>query len=153
MNHHHDDDIDFKSFISLESLLKRPDADSNIKLINDIEILSPDSTISGLSRITVCDKVDIDTDCNDSKSEIFIVNHSLNELEDTMSKYTDDVKYMWENNIISFMQSQDCYTLDNLKDDDYIKFLNFMMEQRTYKLMMVSYRRLMARKQILLMHN
>ena len=81
--------------------------------------------------------------------EIYYINDALNQLENSMDKYIDNVKYIWDSSIIPFMDSGDCMVFDNLTDKDFSKFIEFFMKQRTYTKMLETYRRLINRKEFL----
>jgi seryl-tRNA synthetase len=163
VNDEYDSDIDFESFVSLDSLLNRQQSkdDSNTNTNdNDNNILSQvvvkteeENSANTMERIASDDNSDTvyatDSVNKIPKSELYVINYTISELEESMSNYLTDAKYMWENNIAPFLNSSDCYTLENLKDDDFMTFLKFMMEQRVYKLMLVSHKRLIARRKVL----
>ena len=67
-------------------------------------------------------------------------------LLDTMHRYTTDVKKLWDNEMRSFIESSDCHILEKLISSDCDQFINFMCEQKTYRLMMTSLKRLAARR-------
>ena len=82
--------------------------------------------------------------------EIMILDEVIQTLELTMDKYIDDVEMIWDARIVPFINSNDCMTLGKLNDNDFLKFLNFMLEQKTFKLMSISHKRLNGRKKYLL---
>ncbi len=82
--------------------------------------------------------------------EIMILDEVIQTLEQTMDKYIDDVEMIWDMRLVPFINSNDCLTLGKLNDSDFLKFLNFMLEQKTFKLMSISHKRLNSRKNYLL---
>ena len=77
-----------------------------------------------------------------------IIEMSINRLEMNMQKYTDDLKYIWDTKIEPFINSTDCninfnqeFTFDN--------FHNFMLSQKTYKFMLLAYKKLIEQKNML----
>lgn len=97
--------------------------------------------------------IDEYSDYNDDNiypiKELMSIGASIHHLNKSMQKYIDDSKYLWDETVLPFIESADCNTLHNLRHDDYDKFIKFMMEQHTYKLMIESKKRLIKRKEYL----
>lgn len=74
---------------------------------------------------------------------------ALRALSDTMNKYINDCMVIWNNEIVPFMNSNDCYVLDKINIRDYTKFVELMKTQKTYKLMTISKQRLEQRLEYL----
>lgn len=78
-------------------------------------------------------------------TEIGRIVTAIRDLEQEMQKYVDHVKYIWTYRIKPFLLSDDCTTFQYMGDQDYNKFLKFMLNQRTYKIMCISMKRLNQR--------
>lgn len=74
---------------------------------------------------------------------------ALKEIIDTMNKYINDTLMIWNTEIIPFMDSNDCYVLDKLNNNDCDKFIDFMKTQKTYTLMTIAKHRLEQRLEYL----
>jgi len=70
----------------------------------------------------------------------------ISELENTIRDYTEDVRAIWDNVVVPFLSSGDCMTLGNLTASDYHKFLAFMLNQKTNRIMVSSHARLLEQK-------
>jgi hypothetical protein len=82
--------------------------------------------------------------------EINLIEAVINTLETTIEKYVDDVRNIWDEVIVPFMESADCATMEYLQGSDCRKFMNFMTKQKTYCIMVGSHKRLMKKKAYLL---
>ena len=82
--------------------------------------------------------------------EIKRIEYTLEKLSETVYNYMLRVKNMWDAEIQPFIESSDCLILENLSRSDYKRFRDFMCEQKPYRLMMVSQKRLIARREYLL---
>jgi hypothetical protein len=78
--------------------------------------------------------------------ELEYIDNTIEELIHTMDRYNEDSYNMWRELIVPFISSADCVILDNIYDDDPTKFIKFMMKQKTYRLMEISFRRLLAKR-------
>lgn len=86
-------------------------------------------------------------------SEIKLIDQTLFQLSDEMCRYIDEVKLMWDEHVSNFLRSNDCLTMQYLSLDDSQKFIDMMTNQKTYKIMMISKKRLEARKTYLMKCN
>jgi hypothetical protein len=82
--------------------------------------------------------------------EIKRIEYTLEKLSETVYNYMLRVKNMWDAEIQPFIESSDCFILENLSQSDYKRFRDFMCEQKPYRLMMVSQKRLIARREYIL---
>ena len=78
--------------------------------------------------------------------ELTLIDLTLKHLELTMNKYLDDVHQIWETEIVPFINSPECLVFRYLGERDFSKFLNFMLTQNTYKLIVLAKQRLGRRK-------
>jgi hypothetical protein len=85
----------------------------------------------------------------DNIKEIELINFTLNKLHNTMCRYMHDMKTIWNDQIVDFMKSQDCFVLDKLAYHESDKFIDFMMSQETYKSMQIAKDRLLKRRYFL----
>jgi len=81
--------------------------------------------------------------------ELELIEMNLNKLQETMLRYLEDMISVWDNEIVQFIKSQDCLTLQYLTHYDYNKFIDFMTTQETFKLMRSAKDRLLKRKEII----
>lgn len=81
--------------------------------------------------------------------EIKRIDKTLEKLSETTYKYMLHVKVLWEAEIEPFLNSPDCLILEKLSPMNYDRFLDFMCEQKTFRLMMTAQKRLMARREYL----
>jgi len=92
---------------------------------------------------------ELNDDHNDKQTpcdEITIIDLTLEHLEITMNNYLDDVHQIWETEMIPFINSPDCLVFKYLGERDFDKFLNFMLTQDTFKLIIIAQERLKKRK-------
>lgn len=92
------------------------------------------------------DEVDID---NDELSPIAIIDLALLELENSMNRYVQDSKNMFDTKITQFLNSNDCNTLQKLSPNDSDKFIQFMISQSTYQKMLKAKIKLTKHRRIL----
>lgn len=95
---------------------------------------------------------DIDIDNSEYVSKIKnpsnrIIIHHINNLKKEMLQYQEDVKSIWEKHIKNFLMSTDCVTIKLYPSyyESFDKFMNFMMKQPTYQIMMMILNRLQQR--------
>ena len=91
----------------------------------------------------------IQNDKNNYIIEINSINVILQNLSSTMMRYINDSKKIWDNEIEPFLKSPDCFILENISEKEYSTFINFMIEQKPYRLMLVAEARLKTRLQYL----
>jgi len=77
-----------------------------------------------------------------------IIESSINRLEMNMQKYSDDLKYIWDNKIEPFINSTDCNINFN-HDFNFDNFHNFMLSQQTYKFMLFAHKKLIEQQNLL----
>ncbi|VBB18336.1 hypothetical protein YASMINEVIRUS_799 [Yasminevirus sp. GU-2018] len=82
--------------------------------------------------------------------EIEEIDSALIDLCESIQKYLDDAKNMWDTVFAPFINTCDCATLQKVSDRDFHVFVDFMTTQRVYKLMITSKVRLEKRKRFLL---
>ena len=87
---------------------------------------------------------------NSYLTEINNINSILFNLEMSMNKYIEDSKKIWDHEFIPFLNSSDCLILQNINENEYSTFINFMIEQKTFRLMLNASIRLKNRLQYLL---
>lgn len=87
------------------------------------------------------------------EAEIQRIDKALTHLSEMMHGYVLDAKEMWDTEIGPFIDTTDCMILDKLTPRNYNLFLDFMMEQKTYRLMQVAQKRLVTRRTYLEVHN
>lgn len=85
--------------------------------------------------------------------EIRRIDKTLEQLSNTMYKYILDAKALWDTEIGSFIESTDCLILDKLTPNDHREFIDFMCEQRTFRLMQTAHKRLSIRRAFLESNN
>jgi hypothetical protein len=90
---------------------------------------------------------------NENKTIILSINDELDLIENTIynlvneiNRYKHEIKNLWDNHIIKFICSGDCLILDYIGINGYDKFYNLMTNQKTFKLMKISLKRLQQRK-------
>lgn len=81
--------------------------------------------------------------------EINMIDNTLGSLQETIQQYISDSKEIWNEQLITFIQSSDCNTLQRMCEYDENKFIIFMTTQKTYRLMMIAKSRLNKRKEYL----
>ena len=85
-----------------------------------------------------------------SDYEINKINKTLENLDEEINRYNQDVFDLWNSQFRPFINSSDCFIYNNESDDtNYNKFCDFMCEQKTYKLMTIAKKRLIARREYL----
>lgn len=81
--------------------------------------------------------------------ELVYIDNALSKLHESMYKYLEDVKMIWDTELVKFMNSQDCLILQNLSHYDYNKFVDFMTSQKTFKSMLSAQNGLLKRKEFI----
>lgn len=82
--------------------------------------------------------------------KIKTIDKSIESLKNVMKRYIDDCTTMWKTEILPFKETKDCMILQNLSYKDYSGFLEYMKDQRPYKIMLISMARLEARKEYII---
>ena len=90
---------------------------------------------------------------NASQSEIIQIDDALARLFSEMRKYLLDAKYLWDTEFRLFIESTDCLILGKLLPQDHKMFIDFMCEQRTFKIMQLAHKRLISRRTYLESNN
>jgi PDZ domain-containing secreted protein len=86
-----------------------------------------------------------------SEYEINKINITLEKLEEEIHRYLQDIINMWNSSFKPFIESSDCFIFNNISDNtNYKNFFDFMCEQKTYKLMAIAKKRLLARREFLI---
>jgi hypothetical protein len=85
-----------------------------------------------------------------SDYEINKINKTLENLEIEFNRYIQDVFDLWNTTFKPFIESADCFILNSVSDDTHNNFFNFMCDQKTYKLMIIAKKRLIARREYLI---
>lgn len=83
-------------------------------------------------------------------AELVRINKSLKKLEQTLNTYVDNSKMIWDELFCPFINSGDCMILENMSDNDYNTFWNFMKEQHVFKLITIAFKRLLSRRDYIL---
>lgn len=86
---------------------------------------------------------------SDKEYEIELIDEVLEDLERSIGRYLAEVQRLWNEIFVPFIEEEDCLTLSRMSDceTDYNKFLNYMKEQQTYILLVVSRERLHRRRE------
>lgn len=84
--------------------------------------------------------------------ELEMIDETLNHLRDNITRYMEVSRDIWDEQIESFLQSNDCNTLQYLSEYDGNKFMQFMLTQKTFKLMLIAKIRLVKRREYLIRH-
>jgi len=82
--------------------------------------------------------------------EIILIEDNVYNLIDEINRYIYETKELWDNHISKFIYSSDCLTMEYMGIYDYDKFYNLMINQKTYKLMQISLKRLYKRRNFLI---
>ena len=82
--------------------------------------------------------------------ELCLIEETIYNLIDEMERYIYETKKLWDNHISQFIESPDCLVFDNIGINGYDKFYELMINQKTFKLMKISLKRLQRRKQFLI---
>ena len=101
---------------------------------------------SNNNKMTVYKK----NDKNSYLTEINNINSVLFNLEMSMNKYIEDSKKIWDSEFSPFFNSSDCLILQNINENEYSTFIDFMIEQKTFRLMLNANVRLKKRLEYLL---
>ena len=96
------------------------------------------------------DKNTIIVNKNSYLTEINNINSVLFNLEMSMNKYIEDSKKIWDSEFSPFFNSSDCLILQNINENEYSTFIDFMIEQKTFRLMLNANVRLKKRLEYLL---
>ena len=83
-------------------------------------------------------------------NELCLIEETIYNLIDEMDRYIYETKKLWDNHISQFIESSDCLVFDNIGINGYDKFYDLMINQKTFKLMKISLKRLQRRKQFLI---
>mgnify|MGYP006077962909 CR=1 FL=1 len=83
-------------------------------------------------------------------NELCIIDETIHHLISEIDRYGQETKELWDNHILNFIHSGDCVTLDKIGSCGYSKFYDLMTNQKTFKLMKISLKRLNRRKKFLL---
>jgi len=97
---------------------------------------------------------------DDNKLKKLTVNEELDLIENTIynligeiNRYIYETKELWDNHVSKFIYSSDCLIMEYMGIYDYDKFYNLMINQKTFKLMQISLKRLQKRKRYLIKNN
>lgn len=82
--------------------------------------------------------------------ELVLIDLTIQHLEITMNKYLDDVHQIWDTEVVPFINSPECLVFKYLGERDFGKFLNFMLQQDTFKLITLAQQRLRKRKKYII---
>lgn len=85
--------------------------------------------------------------------ELDLIENTIYNLIDEINRYIYETKQLWDNHISKFIYSSDCLTMEYMGIYDYDKFYNLMTNQKTFKLMQISLKRLQKRKKYLIKNN
>ena len=82
--------------------------------------------------------------------ELSMITRGITILDEEIGKYHNVIRLMWKE-INNFKQTIDCDILEKIDNNelDYSRFERLMLNQSTYKLMQVSYKRLLNRRDTL----
>lgn len=83
-------------------------------------------------------------------TELKRIETAIDHLSSEMYRYHDEMKFIWDEKIGSFISSGDCTTMQNISDRDFKKFMNFMSGSKVYKIMQISRKRLVRRRQYII---
>lgn len=84
--------------------------------------------------------------------ELEIIDETLNQLKQNITRYIEISKDIWDEHIESFLLSSNCNTLQHLSENDNNKFVQFMFTQKTFKLMLIAKTRLIKRREYIVRH-
>ncbi len=82
--------------------------------------------------------------------ELIRVNKTIKKLSQSIDKYENDTKILWDELICPFIYSGDCMILEYMSDWNFHTFHKYMEEQKVYKLMMIAHKRLLSRRNYIL---
>jgi len=117
--------------------------------MNENEDIKNDKNTTNTTKVS---SIDI-SQLNQKKlpnGELVRINKSLKKLEQTIHSYMDNSKMIWDELFCPFMNSGDCMILENMSDNDYNTFWNFMKEQQVFRLIVTAFKRLLARRDYIL---
>lgn len=82
--------------------------------------------------------------------ELYLINNNIEHLKCELYRYITEVENLWTFHLKSFIDSSDCLTMDYIGINGYDKFVHLMKQQKIYRLMQISLKRLYQRKKILM---
>ena len=85
--------------------------------------------------------------------EIELIDNTLVDLQENIYQYINDSQKIWDEQIKTFLRTDDCNTLQYLSVNDDDKFVEFMLTQKTFKIMMIAKARLNRRRDYLMYQN
>lgn len=78
--------------------------------------------------------------------ELEIINETIDRLESEIDRYMTEIRHLWDTHLETFIKSEDCLTFKYIGCYGYDKFFTLMTNQKTFKLMLISLKRLHKRK-------
>lgn len=88
-----------------------------------------------------------------TQTELDRIDRAIQTLTNTMTRYIEDVIAIWDQEFKPFIESVDCRIFrPDIDSSNYRDFLNFMCEQKTFKFMIIAYKRLLMRRKYLEVH-
>lgn len=82
--------------------------------------------------------------------ELYLIAETIENLEGELDRYINETKILWDEHFKKFIDSSDCLTMDYIGIQGYDKFVNLMTQQKTFRLMQISLKRLHQRKNFLI---